>query len=477
MTPMRAGVQRWCQSGQPPCCCLQAQFGAQSFYSRRATTREKAWERIVAMLRNGVRQDDCFQSASTLTSRCLSAIRKGGAAEAAFAATALALLTLTMGEPSESAFQEVYPDLLKAAKHGKGVAVKVAAVEAAAICCFVSSEDEHTTIEVMEDLQKLWNKDSPKLKAAALRGWAFLYTSLNSPLSSKQLDSQLAALAALLHDPDVEVRQAAGEGLALLYNTCGLAECDEQDYDDDDVDEYLPEEDGLDCEQQQEGSSEPAAASAQVDLAPAGEAVLASPAQAAEAAAVATPLGNDVSSRDNVVSPAAVVVSLVPGQPLGPGVIPARRAADEMSTCSSVSGLDMVMDRVKELANNRGDRQRRNKRERVALKGCFREMRKIMEDGHVPEQKIKLRHGDTLIISTMEGNTMMNYFKRFIAGGFQVHLQENPFLHGVFDFTPLEGRQEKLSAQEKRFFRSPSSAVSKARSQERKSQRSHKGVW
>jgi hypothetical protein len=38
----------------------------------------------------------------------------------------------------------------------------------------------------------------------------------------------------------------------------------------------------------------------------------------------------------------------------------------------------------------------------------------------VREQKIKLRHGDTLIINTMEGNCMMNFFKRFIAGGFQV---------------------------------------------------------
>lgn len=44
----------------------------------------------------------------------------------------------------------------------------------------------------------------------------------------------------------------------------------------------------------------------------------------------------------------------------------------------------------------------------------------LLQDGHVPEQKIKLRHGDTLIINTMEGNTMINFFKRFIAGGFQV---------------------------------------------------------
>lgn len=171
-----------------------------------------------------------------------------------------------------------------------------------------------------------------------------------------------------------------------------------------------------------------------------------------------------------------------------------------------------------------------------------------MQDGRVPEQKIKLRHGDTLLIDTMEGNTMMNWLKRFLAGGFQVHcahskactacshsvrvlmprfarcaahlpalgskrsppntlhdcdlslsvltdwilflllvlcvqvhLQGNPFLHAVFGFTPLDSRPERLTAQEKRFFRSPSSAASKARSQTRRSERAFKdhggGGW
>jgi hypothetical protein len=46
-----------------------------------------------------------------------------------------------------------------------------------------------------------------------------------------------------------------------------------------------------------------------------------------------------------------------------------------------------------------------------------------VQDGRIPEQKIKLRHGDTLLIDTMEGNTMMNFFKRFLAGGFQVRAE------------------------------------------------------
>jgi hypothetical protein len=63
----------------------------------------------------------------------------------------------------------------------------------------------------------------------------------------------------------------------------------------------------------------------------------------------------------------------------------------------------------------------------------------------------------------------------------QVHLQGNPFLHSVFGFTPLDAKPDRLTAQEKRFFRSPCSAASKARSQARRSERAFKdhggGGW
>lgn len=57
-----------------------------------------------------------------------------------------------------STFEEVHADLVKAAKQGKGVAVKVAAADALAVCCFVAAEDERTTMEVMDQLFALWNK-------------------------------------------------------------------------------------------------------------------------------------------------------------------------------------------------------------------------------------------------------------------------------------------------------------------------------
>lgn len=42
------------------------------------------------------------------------------------------------------------------------------------------------------------------------------------------------------------------------------------------------------------------------------------------------------------------------------------------------------------------------------------------QDGAVRETKIKLRHGDTLLINTLGGSVGLGYLRRFLAGGFQV---------------------------------------------------------
>ena len=54
-------------------------------------------------------------------------------------------------------------------------------------------------------------------------------------------------------------------------------------------------------------------------------------------------------------------------------------------------------------------------------------------------------------------------------------MQRNSLLHGVFQFQPLVARPERLSALEKRMYRSPSSASSKGRTSDRKGERRQKG--
>lgn len=74
---------------------------------------------------------------------------------------------------------------------------------------------------------------APPVAAAALRGWSLLLSTLpNSRLSSSGIggggapstvEGQLAGLGKALNADDVAVRQAAGEGAALLYSQSGLA--------------------------------------------------------------------------------------------------------------------------------------------------------------------------------------------------------------------------------------------------------------
>jgi hypothetical protein len=60
-----------------------------------------------------------------------------------------------------SLFQELQPELVRATKYGKGPAVKVAAVDALVLACFVTAEDDSTTTEVMDHLLTLWKKGKP----------------------------------------------------------------------------------------------------------------------------------------------------------------------------------------------------------------------------------------------------------------------------------------------------------------------------
>jgi hypothetical protein len=90
----------------------------------------------------------------------------------------------------------------------------------------------------------------------------------------------------------------------------------------------------------------------------------------------------------------------------------------------------------------------------------------------VPEQSVKLRHGDVLVVSTLAGNIQLNAFRDFLGEGFQTHVLNNSLLHAVFNFRPRQEAPERMTAREKRMFRSPASADSKAAARQRKQERS-----
>lgn len=138
---------------------------------------------------------------------------------------------------------------------------------------------------------------------------------------------------------------------------------------------------------------------------------------------------------------------------------------------------------------------------------------------HVPEQKVKLRHGDQLLVNGLPDNIRLDYLRcgwkeagkaiarcrqhglriggcpgsacwpralhwahptlpchptrsAYLGEAFQAHLQSNELLHQVFQFQPAYEPEERLTPLEKRLFKSKSSGDVRDRTELRRRERS-----
>ncbi len=51
------------------------------------------------------------------------------------------------------------------------------------------------------------------------------------------------------------------------------------------------------------------------------------------------------------------------------------------------------------------------------------------QDGDAGETRVKLRHGDALVVRTRAGRAQLDALRRLLGAGFQPHLLHNPLLH------------------------------------------------
>lgn len=106
-------------------------------------------------------------------------------------------------------------------------------------------------------------------------------------------------------------------------------------------------------------------------------------------------------------------------------------------------------------------------------RNLFRDVLEYFEDGYCPEVSVKIG-GESLETNSWCKLIQLNFVKRFLGGGFVKHMQENEFLHDVFEFAPkkyVADHEHRLSSSEKRMYRSPNSVLNKARTQHLNKQR------
>lgn len=134
-----------------------------------------------------------------------------------------------------------------------------------------------------------------------------------------------------------------------------------------------------------------------------------------------------------------------------------------------------VLNQVRELASEAGGKGA-IKKDLNNQRNMFRDLLDFLEDGYSPETSIKIG-GETLTTSSWSELIRLNFLKHFLRGAFVKHMLENVFLHEVFRFTPKKktawGNEDysldKLN--EKRLYKSPNSALAKARTQYMNKQR------
>uniref|UniRef100_A0A803MYS4 Interferon-related developmental regulator 1 n=1 Tax=Chenopodium quinoa TaxID=63459 RepID=A0A803MYS4_CHEQI len=133
-----------------------------------------------------------------------------------------------------------------------------------------------------------------------------------------------------------------------------------------------------------------------------------------------------------------------------------------------------VLNQIRDLASEAGGKGAA-KKDLNNQRNLFRDLLDFLEDGYSPKSSTKIG-GETLTTSSWSELIQLNFLKHFLRGGFVKHMLENGFLHDVFGFTPKkkilgseDHSMDKLN--EKRLYKSPNSALAKARTQYMNKQR------
>lgn len=134
-----------------------------------------------------------------------------------------------------------------------------------------------------------------------------------------------------------------------------------------------------------------------------------------------------------------------------------------------------VLKQVRDLASEAGGKGAA-KKDLNNQRNLFRDLLDFLEDGYSPETSMKIG-GESLTTSSWSQLIQLNFLKHFLQGGFVKHMQENEFLHDLFGFTPKKkmnfGNEDHSLNKHgaKRLYKSPNSALAKARTQYMNKQR------
>ncbi|GLD93075.1 hypothetical protein PINS_up001667 [Pythium insidiosum] len=192
---------------------------------RRTTTRVAALEKLYNHVLHYYPADEISDS---FVSNVMSCLRRPSDEEAVLGSKILAVLSLIFGGDNEGFYQRSKSVLEPLAKTAKMQKVKSAAMRSLAMICHVCSVEEENADELLDMYTKFLDvKIVASVCASALEAWGILASSLPEEVLATDtfIDKYLPRFLSLLDHTDVDVRSAAGENIALLFESaskCGV---------------------------------------------------------------------------------------------------------------------------------------------------------------------------------------------------------------------------------------------------------------
>ncbi|XP_004676189.1 PREDICTED: LOW QUALITY PROTEIN: interferon-related developmental regulator 2 [Condylura cristata] len=199
-----------------------------------AKTRQGALGNLRLTLASHLLPDFLLERSLTLTDALEKCLKKGKGEEQALAAAVLGLLCVQLGPgpKGEELFHSLKPLLVSVLSDSTASpAARLHCASALGLGCYVAADDVQDLVSCLSCLEGVFSRccgqGSPAAPAvpaslhgllcAALQAWALLLTICPSTHISQILERQLPRLPQLLSSDSVNLRMAAGETIALLF--------------------------------------------------------------------------------------------------------------------------------------------------------------------------------------------------------------------------------------------------------------------
>ncbi|XP_005106666.1 interferon-related developmental regulator 1 [Aplysia californica] len=212
-----------------------------STLQKSAQSRLKALQGIQKALQKKYVAEFLLERKETVSDNLVKCLRKGKGEEQIVATSCLGLMAIQLGPEAESMFMSVQPVLsVLLTDNSSHYKVRGMCATTLAMMCLLCSDDlekTKTAIKSFEDIFKLGygkGENSPSvppemswLMSQALSAWCLLLTVAPQYEVQTHINNHLGYLQDLLQSSDVDLRMAAGEAVALLYE---LARDSDEDF-------------------------------------------------------------------------------------------------------------------------------------------------------------------------------------------------------------------------------------------------------